>query len=91
MKISDILWKAANEHLCSGWVSFNTGELYSCIAVELAAGGKQVADAHRFLASMGVDVQGYGQFSEFAAGSERQGARYLWLMFAYEVAKSEGL
>lgn len=94
MKISSILWKAANERLSwDGWWWPGTNDEFSCLAVRKVtrAGLKDKDKASKFLASLGVDPDAGWLFDEFPEGEVRQGARYLWLMFAYEVAKSEGL
>jgi hypothetical protein len=106
-KISDILWDAANEYLSEvdsvhlrsegyGWK-----ERYSCSAVEGACYSlsKSSCGSEKnhysktidFLEELGVNTGDLFEFIEFDAGEERQGARYLWLMFAYQVALSEGV
>ena len=101
-KISDILWDAANEHLCPPGVD-SGDELWmeSCCAVAEAENGHHswgyvdvdpdVSKALAYLQEFGVDPRRTGQFDEFESDEEIQGARYLWLMFAYEVALSEGV
>lgn len=95
MTISEILWRAANEHLWDGnrWATSSLdGETFSCCAIHRAAKDLEAASiAIRFLHELGCDTAGGTEFSEFKFGENKQGARYLWLMFAYEVAKSEGL
>ena len=92
MKISEILWRAANERLAADEWRVGLTE-YSCWAVRNvihASAGNQNATID-FLESLGVDSESASAFLEFETGEQRQGARYLWLMFAHEVAKSEGL
>ena len=105
-KISDILWDAANKHLCSPVEFFGDGlrkgmVVESCCAVAEAENGHDrvgsvcvdpdVSKALAYLQEFGVIPKEYGQFDEFSSYEEHQGARYLWLMFAYEVALSEGV
>jgi len=103
MKISEILRKAADEHLKSV-DDYDEGRMrYSCNAVSNACSTldrnhaenfKRVMD---FLIELGVDCgrtdNGINpQFAnDFEAGPERQGARFLWLDFAALVAEDEGL
>lgn len=95
MKISEILWCAANEHLAPiKRRRFHHGfEMeHSCDAVYYTCqlrGAKRGALA--FLESLGVETDSLFQFKEFRSGSERQGARYLWLDFARLVAEDEGI
>jgi hypothetical protein len=42
-----------------------------------------------FISSLGVSTGSCNEFCEFQKGEERQGARYLWLMFAYLIALDE--
>ena len=91
VKISEIIWRAANERLAED--DWSTKTEYSCWAVrEVYEAAEYERDyALGFLHSLGVDATRGDEFREFRCGEHRQGARYLWLMFAYEVAKSEGL
>ena len=98
-KISDILWEAANEYLSEvGSIHLRSGgygwkNKYSCLAVYDACEEFSVSpyETMNFLEELGVNTDGFYEFNEFDAGEERQGARYLWLMFAYQVALSEGV
>lgn len=96
MKISDVLWIAANEHLSEVDFSylrsnsFGWNRNYSCSAV-YQVGEEFSSKTTAFLHELGVNINGFYEFDEFVPGEERQGARYLWLMFAYEVALSEGV
>lgn len=104
MKISEILWRAANENLWPG-LPFDSylSQVYSCIAVaHVELGGaalRRMKWAHacrksraiQFLRELGCPIGGSRAFDRFSDSNAAQGARYLWLMFAYEVAKSEGL
>lgn len=108
MKISDVLWIAANEFLSTidgvELVDGHSRSKYSCCAVEhfckkLVCSSKiswnsvlnPYIKTRGFLYELGVDTGGCFEFFEFEPGEKRQGARYLWLMFAYEVALSEGV
>lgn len=100
MKISEVLWEAANEHLSENWES---GMEYSCSAISRAAYGPRTrmggyADKERtmhFLFGLGLRRNApysHNIFSRVAPrGFERQAARYTWLMLAYTIAKEEGL
>lgn len=102
MKISDILWKAANECLWHGQPPYHVSE-YSCTAAAVAELGWAVVErmkwltvcrqskAVKFMRELGCPSGELCAFDSFTTWESRQGARYLWLMFAYEVAKSEGL
>lgn len=101
-KISDILWDAANKYLCPPGVEAGDGFWgESCCAVAEAENGHHswgyvdvdpdVSKALAYLQEFGVDPRRTGQFDEFESDEEIQGARYLWLMFAYQVALSEGV
>jgi hypothetical protein len=107
MKVADILWEAANEHLRSenedapeeGWL----GCLFSCDAVSSSAraGGGDQADHWRggdavlaWLETIGLPeghVHMHHLFDDFERGEVRQGVRYMWLLLAMHVAEDEGL
>ena len=102
-KISDILWDAANKYLCSPEED-DRGSLWleSCCAVAEAENGHDQWDsvsvnpekskALAYLEEFGVQPAQYGQFADVGDTDEQvQGARYLWLMFAYQVALDEGV
>jgi hypothetical protein len=91
MKLSEIFWKAANEKLWSGRGPNHWTE-YSCCATHLASTSLFDEDeALTFMESCGVERLSYGEFDEFTYGPERQGARYLTLMFFALVAEEEGI
>lgn len=102
-KISDILWDAANKYLCPPGVDPYIGRWEeSCCAVAEAENGHDwsgsvdvapnTSKALTYLEEFGVNPREYGQFADVGDSDEEiQGARYLWLMFAYEVALSEGV
>lgn len=102
MKISDILWRAANEHLWDGSSIQEIGQwAFSCDAAFEAASinpttlkdmySYRESAVGEFLEELGCPVTTAISFFDFPEGPQRQGARYLWLMFAYLVAKDEGL
>lgn len=78
-----------------------TEEQFSCLAINRAALEFFPAryDARvdlylstiQFLRRLGVNSCSVSEFDEFEDTEQRQGARYLWLMFAYQVALDEGL
>jgi len=91
-RISEVLWKAANECLSDGISDFYGSE-YSCLAVEneLMARGDcmsftefQRSPVAGFLRSLGCPIGSMHAFSRraFPSSIARQGARYAWLMFA---------
>jgi hypothetical protein len=92
-KISDILWDAANKHLWDGVKPLRhcEEEEFSCLAVDEAEGYPSRYRATYFLEDLGVNGFSATEFRKFKRGEIRQGARYLWLMFAYQVALDEGL
>lgn len=87
MKLADLLWDAANNHL-----AIDCG--YSCFAVDCAAqkaglrsGPKTEYD--NFLKQIGCETGTV--MSWFKKGTERQGVRYMWLLLAMHVAEDEGI
>lgn len=105
-KISDILWVAANQNLHSGLGAGDDyrKDRQSCCAVAAAELGDEALEdwtwlkicrhsrAIKFLHSLGCQTGAWDNpFDEFKYGEQQQGARYLWLMFAYLVALDEGL
>ena len=88
MKISEILHKAADEHLWDGENLCGPLEYpYSCDAIRygVCSGnefGAITFDAIRFLKHLGVDTFSSNEFNDFYTYKERQGARYFWLKFA---------
>lgn len=99
--VSDVLWEAANKHLWDGsfWSYIgNNDEEFSCNAAARALRYEIMDDARQsekgrrvcdFLCSLGVDCGSDKQFAGFGSHVDTQGARYLWLMFAYLVALDE--
>lgn len=99
MKISEVLWKAAND------VLDHRGGIcdYTCHAVIRAQGlwdtwgAKSFCDtfasnpALSFLEELGCPIGSGYAFGDIPAGEISQGARYLWLDFARLVAEDEGL
>lgn len=96
MKISDLLWEAANNHLWNGiGPQLGVATTFSCDTVykvcDIYGDLWSYQRCRGFLKTLGLDPQSMTAFSEFEEGEERQGARYLWLMFAYTYAKEQGL
>lgn len=93
MKISDVLWEAANVHLSSDDISHPEKKTnrYSCDAIVDSAGfGTKSHDQTKaFISYLGVRIFGRFEFSEFLEGNDRQQARYNWLMFAHQIALEE--
>lgn len=88
MKISEILRKAANEHLWDRTGRLGEKEIYSCDAI--ACVGANSWEAIRFCQSLGLNSYSLSAFNEFESGPKRQGARFLWLHFAALVAEDMG-
>jgi hypothetical protein len=88
VKVSDVLWEAANKCLFDGEVGVS---VYSCAAIAVCAHILKTPPHNTiwFLHNLGVVAYSMSEFNEFEAGEQRQGARYLWLMFAYLVALDE--
>jgi hypothetical protein len=87
VKLADVLWDAANEHLPD-----DSG--YSCFAVDFAAnryGAKSGprTDYDLFLRELGCETGTV--MSQFEVGAERQGVRYMWLLLAMHVAEDENI
>lgn len=106
MKISEILWKAANEQLWDGSnmrvygnefdASRNANKRrFSCDAFNSHYMTEislcEMRKVKEYLAEFGLDCESMQAFHEFDSGEERQGARYSWLMFASMIAEEEGL
>jgi hypothetical protein len=95
MKISDVLWKVANENLWDGHTEsrFNQVE-FICCGVGSVYGGETRSLVEGFLSSLGMGLTGTS-FSEVSVGRkrkyftevERQQVRYAWLMFASMIAE----
>lgn len=94
MKISDVLWKAANFYLAGNRAQ------YSCFAVLEASGVREKwtyyngqksfpdwfktsCAAATFLSKLGLPKE----YSPFADCADQHQCRYAWLMFAYEIAR----
>jgi hypothetical protein len=96
MKLSEVLWIAANEQLWDGDLRYDNLSEYSCGAVSALISSPMIfswtfTSTIKFLRELGVQSSCTKQFNEFDPGPERQGARYLWLDFARLVAEDEGL
>jgi hypothetical protein len=95
-RIADTLRRAADLYLSE--LECDYGDVdgrkyaFSCDAVLAACGHKNCAElqeARAFMAELGCKTGSFVEFDEFSCGEERQGARYLWLMFAASVADDE--
>lgn len=99
MKISAILYKAANEHLWTGegdWPFVEKDvEVYSCIAAQKAFPIDKFWNFYpktmAFLQALGCDTNSTECFNEFKDKKTKQAARYAWLMFAAHIAEEENL
>lgn len=96
MKISDVLWGAANEKLRFDDLHIEGepwwGECYAVQYADPRTGDDRGEFVLRFLRELGAKANYFCEFDEFNNFSgERQQARYNWLMFAYEVALEENL
>ena len=92
MKISEVLWIAANDWLADG-LSDEGLTYFSCCAVDEAAYVDPFLGtvARKFLRSLGANTRSNSEFSEFQVLEDRQGARYAWLMFASMYAEELGI
>jgi hypothetical protein len=97
VKISDVLWKAANVHLACEGPYEDDRTPYICHAIRraqqlwsLMTSEQREDPAIAFLLDLGMEGGGDG-FCEFHRGRERQGVRYAWLMLAHEIALERGL
>lgn len=100
MKISDVLWNAANKKLYHPKFDDSRTTNFSCDAVYEALSAKNLSDndyydladnTMSFLEQLGLSTNSCQAFDEFKGGAQRQEARYAWLMFAAMVAEEEGL
>jgi hypothetical protein len=100
VKLADVLWEAANRYLALGVSSEEPPYEFSCPAITCALNnGATVylsvkADneyVHNWLRSLGCESDSWSCFKGFAAGEERQGVRYMWLLLAMHVAEDEGI
>jgi len=100
MKLSELLWIAANKYLAENKWEYSKHPhkcSHSCNAVWGASKcDVEYRKATAFLRSLGCPVASLTAFYRFEteAGDitpESQGARYAWLMFASMVAEERGL
>jgi hypothetical protein len=99
MKISDVLWKAANEHLCTDGAD-GEKQTYVCHAIGMTLGHGYLGTAEserepatRFLAELGMPLDG-GGFDRWRSpcgprqlsAEVQQQVRYAWLVFASDYA-----
>ena len=93
MKVSEILWLAANVHLQTDeeyYPEYKNGvytSYFTCDCVKQAFDNDENRNkTMKLLQEMGVNTCSMREFNEFRSGIQRQGARYAWLMFAHEYA-----
>lgn len=103
MKISEILWKAANEKLWNGVDDRQEDERawrFSCDAVAHALGKRDApypeaydSEVFEFLRELGCPTGALDAFGDTDADEkgEYQQVRYQWLMFAALIAEEEGI
>lgn len=99
MKLSDVLWNAANEFLWDGagsvFAPVGGINIYSCCAAQEACYGTDasVDEVEQFLKSLGCPIGSERAFSRSYYKSVSgifQGHRYAWLMFASMYAEELG-
>jgi hypothetical protein len=105
MKISEVLHKAADEHLCHDYDSYYAFSGYnsidkmkfSCSAISDVVGDNdELYERVRVgLENMGCPTNSFCAFTAMGYKDrydiETQGARYLWLKFAALVAEEQGV
>ena len=100
VKLADVLWDAANEHLLPD--SCDDGnpqhQWYSCNAIECALDPNLSTvtlclpdEVREWLTAIGCDCGSSVCFRDHAQGEARQGVRYMWLLLAMHVAEDEGI
>lgn len=87
VKLADVLWDAANEHLWDGDWPRDHKDSYSCCAIATASEcvGLRHDAAKPFVESLGCPWENY------APSMVDQSVRYLWLLLAMHVAADEGI
>jgi hypothetical protein len=95
-KFSAIFWDAANKYLWDGCKAHEARgplRICSCDAISQADSNPNFSRErlNRGLWRLGLDPDYLSVFHEFAYGPSRQGARYAWLMFCYDLALEQGL
>jgi hypothetical protein len=105
IKLADVLWDAANEHLCENgggpdWEKGRRRMRYSCNAIFRSLGlrpdygGDGIFRLPQsvvlFLLSLGCDPDGETYFLDLEY-PEQQGVRYMWLLLAMHVAEDENI
>jgi hypothetical protein len=101
MKTSELLRRAANEHLWEGegvYQFYTEKKQFSCDSVNQAyrtatrnKWATTPSHVKAFLKELGVNLNGFHEFDEFPHGPACQGARYAWLMFAADIADEWGV
>jgi hypothetical protein len=98
-KLADVLWVAANEYLSTEADRTFKKRTHTCESVAMALGilwertwpQTQRQPALMFLRQLGCKTGACTAFSDYEAGPERQGVRYMWLLLAMHVAEDEGI
>jgi hypothetical protein len=98
-QLADVLWEAANRWLTHNGFLHGFDQWFSCNAIETALGGpndwigafRRFPDVEAWLVELGCPVHSNWALTEFNAGEERQGVRYMWLLLAMHVAEDEGI
>lgn len=100
-KLSDVLWEAANVHLCTDGFYDNGKEKFSCYAALRATKESFVCAFDRynesetivFMRKLGCDFHStaWGKVEEELESEQMQGVRYMWLLLAMHVAEDEGI
>lgn len=89
VKISQIIHKAADEHLWDGKKQNNLCQ-FSCGAIRCAANDLQIFFfISSWLRELGLDTSSSYEFLEFKYGPERQAVRYAWLKFCAMLAEEQ--
>jgi len=90
--LADVLWEAANVHLCAVGNTSGDKECYSCAAVSKEFNYLMPMDVRLFLESLGCATHSDSLLHKpWKPTPESQGVRYMWLLLAMHVAESEGL
>lgn len=99
MKISEVLHKAADTHLCHDSTSYRTPnkDRFSCYAIRLATeyDDELYGRIEEGLENMGCPTRAIFAFTRLGYDDdmdlETQGARYMWLKFAALMAEEQGV
>ena len=99
VKLADVLWEAANEHLNPNLRIYEKQFDFSCEAVGEAVGIRwdgwtaflRNHPAIQFLRELGCKCGSGTLFDHWEDREQRQGVRYMWLLLAMHVAEDEGI